>query len=87
MFWKLNIQTFPGTPISAQSEFGKAFTSVTEVKTKKLKEKYKITNVSILDPTATQGPPASKCMPNSYKYPLDPQISKKKKFGHFGALF
>ena len=35
VFWKLDIHTFPGIPRSTQLEFGKAFKSTIECRTKK----------------------------------------------------
>ena len=55
VFWKLDIQGFPRTPRSAQSEFGKASKYAIEVRTKKLEEKNTIANVSRPNPVATKG--------------------------------
>jgi len=55
VFWKLDIQSFPRTPRSAQSEFEKAFKYAIEVRTEKLEEKNMIADVSKPDPAATKG--------------------------------
>ena len=54
---------------------------------KKLEEKDEIADVNILDPMATGLTRQLKCVPNSYKYPPNPQISGGHNFRHFGAHF
>ena len=85
IFWKLNIQTFPGTPRSTQLESKNTFEYAIKVKW----EKDKIADVSVPDLAYKKCPSSlEKCAKPLFN-PPEPQISKKKKnnFVHFQSTF
>ena len=85
-FWKLDIQSFPGTPRSPQSEFEKTFKCASKVKTEKVQQD-EFADVIM---TSTQQPYkvryALKSMPRAINSPWHLILDYNWKIGFLGAI-